>query len=227
MATSNTLSRGDQTRDALIRAALRVFGSSGFDAASTRAIAREADVNQALIGYHFGGKRGLYLGVFEYILAQMQLHMAPVAQEVAESLAGVSGDDSERHSLAVELLLRILDAFNEMVVLHAPEGWVRVILREQQDPGEAFDLLYDNMLSRMMALVTRLVAMGSGLEENSEACRMRALMLFGQVLIFHTARGTAMRHMGWDGLTEDKLDALKKQARLLLELQFSAGVPSS
>lgn len=223
MANSSSPSRGDQTREALIEAALRVFGHSGFDAASTRAIAREAGVNQALIGYHFGGKKGLYLGVFEHILAQMQQHMAPVAQEVARGLAAVPGNESERRRMAVDLLLVLLKAFNEMTVQHAPEGWVRLILREQQDPGEAFELLYENILSRLMALLTRLVAMGSGLEETSEACRMRALMIFGQMLVFHTARGTTSRHMGWDALTEDKLEALQDQARLLLESQFSQG----
>jgi len=227
MATSSNQSRGDQTREALIGAALRVFGHSGYDAASTRAIALEAGVNQALIGYHFGGKKGLYLGVFEHIVEQMQLHMAPIAKEVAEGLATAPSSDSERRALAIELLLLILDGFNTMAQQHAPEGWVRLILREQQDPGEAFDLLYDNILSRIIGLVTKLVAMGSGLEENSEACRMRALMVFGQVLVFHTARGTALRHIGWDALTLDKLDALKQQARLLLHLQFSQGDAAS
>lgn len=223
MTTPTTTSRGDQTREALIQAAFQVFGHSGFDAASTRAIARQAGVNQALIGYHFGGKKGLYLGVFEHILEQMQLHMAPVNQVVAEGLANLPDNDRERRALATDLLLVILEAFNDMALLHAPEGWVRLILREQQDPGEAFDLLYDNILSHLMALITRLVAMGSGLEETSEACRMRALMVFGQVLVFHTARGTTSRFLEWDALTSDKLDALKQQVRLLLEYQFSHG----
>lgn len=223
MTTASNTSRGDQTREALIKAALRVFGHSGFDAASTRAIARQAGVNQALIGYHFGGKKGLYLGVFEYMLEQMQLHMAPVTQVVTEGLATVPDHDRERRELATDLLLVILEAFNDMAVQHAPEGWVRLILREQQDPGEAFDLLYDNILSHIMALIAQLVAMGSGLEATSEACRMRALMVFGQILVFHTARGTTARFMEWDELTKDKLDALKQQVRLLLDYQFSQG----
>ena len=142
---------------------------------------------------------------------------------MAEGLANIPDNDGERRALATDLLLVILEAFNDMALLHAPEGWVRLILREQQDPGEAFDLLYDNILSHLMALITRLVAMGSGLEETSEACRVRALMVFGQVLVFHTARGTTSRFLEWDALTSDKLDALKQQVRLLLEYQFSHG----
>ena len=57
--------RGDQTRSALIKAALAEFADKGFHAASTRLIAQSAQVNQALIGYHFGSKEGLYLAVLE------------------------------------------------------------------------------------------------------------------------------------------------------------------
>lgn len=227
MSDAKTLSRGDQTREALIRAALVVFGRSGFDAASTRAIADAAGVNQALIGYHFGGKQGLYLGVFTHIIDQMRQHMAPVAYRVEQRLAQVPAAEPQRRALAVELLLVVFDAFNDMIFQHTPEGWVRLILREQQDPTEAFQLLYDSMFSRMMTLVTRLVALGSGLREDSEACRIRAMMIFGQVLVFYTVRGTASRHLGWEELSRDNLAAVKKQFRILLESQFPPGVPTA
>jgi AcrR family transcriptional regulator len=226
MTNAKVLSRGDQTREVLIRAALVVFGRSGFDAASTRAIADAAGVNQALIGYHFGGKQGLYLGVFEHIIGQMREHMIPVAEQVEERLAQAPLAQAQRRELALELLQDIFDAFNDMVFQHTPEGWVRLILREQQDPTEAFQLLYDRMLSRMMALVTRLVAMGSGLAADSEACRIRSMMIFGQVLVFYTVRGTASRYLGWEELSRDNLAALKKQFRTVVESQFPAGVPT-
>ena len=79
MTETKPSSRSDQTRETLILAALQVFGRYGFDGASTRAIAKAAGVNLALIGYHFGGKRGLYLAVFEHIGRQMQQRMVPVA----------------------------------------------------------------------------------------------------------------------------------------------------
>lgn len=214
-------SRGDQTREALIRAALEVFGRAGFDASSTRSIAQAAGVNQALIGYHFGGKRGLYLGVFEHILGQMQLHMAPAAEEVTRRLTAMPASNSERRELAVALLCLIFDAFNEMVVEHAPEGWVRLMMREQQDPTDAFQLIYDSVIARILGLVTQLVAMATGLEERSEACRIRALMLLGQVLVFHAARATTSRHMGWETLGPQQVTTIKQQFRLVIESQFS------
>ncbi|MFT7177522.1 MAG: AcrR family transcriptional regulator, partial [Halioglobus sp.] len=75
MELQTPTNRGEKTREALLTAAMDAFGRAGFDAASNRAIADSAGVNQALIGYHFGGKRGLYLAMFEHISEQMQLEL--------------------------------------------------------------------------------------------------------------------------------------------------------
>lgn len=48
-----------ETKARLIRAALDVLAEDGIVAASARAIARSADVNQALIFYHYGSVDGL------------------------------------------------------------------------------------------------------------------------------------------------------------------------
>ena len=53
------MSAADMTRDALVRAALKLFGRQGFDGTSTREIAAEAKANIGSIAYHFGGKEGL------------------------------------------------------------------------------------------------------------------------------------------------------------------------
>jgi AcrR family transcriptional regulator len=223
MKTTDTANRGDQTREALIEAALDIFGQTGFDAASTRAIAASAGANQALIGYHFGGKRGLYLAVFEHIVAQIQQHMEPVVAGVMDRVGDLPDDESQRRQQAVQLMQLAFNALIEMFGQQASARWVRLIVREQQDPTDAFQILYDGMMGRMLALMTHLVAIASGLEESSEACRVRTLMLLGQVLVFHIARGTTSMHLSWDGLTPANVIALQEQFRLSLESQFSSG----
>lgn len=54
-----------RTRDAILAAARRQFGSIGYDRTSLRAIAAEAGVDQALIPHFFGSKMGLFLEVVE------------------------------------------------------------------------------------------------------------------------------------------------------------------
>ncbi len=48
------------TRSRIAQAALSTFAEFGFDAASTREIARRADVNQGLITYYFKSKEALW-----------------------------------------------------------------------------------------------------------------------------------------------------------------------
>jgi AcrR family transcriptional regulator len=47
-------------RQAIIHAATMLFGTTGFDAATTLEIAKEADVTEPLIYYHFKGKDELF-----------------------------------------------------------------------------------------------------------------------------------------------------------------------
>jgi AcrR family transcriptional regulator len=221
MTQTSPPSRGDQTRDALILAALDLFGRSGYDATSTRAIAQAAGVNQALIGYHFGCKRGLYLAVFEHIVSRMRTQMLPVAEQVRLEFNDASGNPAQRRDFALRQLLNIFDAYTDMIGDGAAAGWVRLILREQQDPTEAFQLLYDNVFTHMLSpLLSQFVALATGLEQNSEACRIRTLMMLGQVLVFFVARGTTSRYLGWDTYGPDNITAIKQQLQLVLETQF-------
>jgi AcrR family transcriptional regulator len=49
------------TRDAILRAARHLFATQGYERASMRAIAREADVDPALIVHYFGSKHELLI----------------------------------------------------------------------------------------------------------------------------------------------------------------------
>lgn len=55
----------EETRWRLLQAASEVFAEVGYRAATTREIARRAEVNLASIHYHFGDKASLYQAVFQ------------------------------------------------------------------------------------------------------------------------------------------------------------------
>lgn len=56
---------GEATREAILEAAFLVFGEKGFHKATHAEICSRADVNTALINFHFGSKEGLYRAVWE------------------------------------------------------------------------------------------------------------------------------------------------------------------
>src|ERR1700729_857143 len=49
------------TRGEIVEAAKRVFAAKGYDGASLRAVAREADVDPALVHHYFDGKASLFI----------------------------------------------------------------------------------------------------------------------------------------------------------------------
>ena len=57
---TNVLSGAEQTRERIIQAAYTVFGTKGYAAATTRAIAAEAGVNEVTLFRHFGSKKNLF-----------------------------------------------------------------------------------------------------------------------------------------------------------------------
>ena len=86
-------SASDQTRMALIRAALKLFGAMGYDGASTREIAAAANANIGSIAYHFGGKEGLRAACATFIVDTIQ---AVAGQAFAAEIAAPSGSGPPR-----------------------------------------------------------------------------------------------------------------------------------
>ncbi|MFN5660841.1 MAG: TetR/AcrR family transcriptional regulator [Planctomyces sp.] len=61
---------GDARREAIIKAAMRLFGDHGIDAVTVRQIAQAADCNVAAIKYYFGDKSGLLISVLESTISR-------------------------------------------------------------------------------------------------------------------------------------------------------------
>lgn len=207
-------SRGDQTRDALISSALPIFARDGFHAVSTRDIAEAAGINQALIGYHFRSKEGLYLAVFEHITAQIRSRIGPLADGIEAVLdAGPTpAQASRRVALYLPQLLRLTDGMADLISQERSTHWAQLILREQQSPTAAFSLLYDGFMGRVLNLLTRLVMRIRGTDDELGA-RLTVVTIFGQVMVFRAARAGVLRQMGWTQISEAELAAIQRQIR--------------
>jgi TetR/AcrR family transcriptional regulator len=59
--------RADQTRKAILRAAIREFSTHGLAGARTDTIAESAKVNKALLYYYFKSKQGLYAAAIDEV----------------------------------------------------------------------------------------------------------------------------------------------------------------
>jgi len=127
------------TRRALLEAATRLFAQSGFDGVPIGAVAARAGVNKALISYHFGGKRGLYVAILESGFAAMAERLQAVGPEARDAR-------DELHGL--------LEAFRRMA--HDHPGFPTLFLRE---------VLASGIEPRVVPHVARIVAVTRRLAE--------------------------------------------------------------
>lgn len=224
--TPRTNARSLQTREALLGAALEVFGRDGFHAASTRAIAEAAGVNQALIAYHFGSKEGLYLAVFEAITQTMNELIGPTHARIEADIDSLDGTSPAGRRACLEYLDELIGGAIAMFSQPQALGWTRMVMREQQDPSDAFEIFYGGIYSEMLQSFTRLVAKLTGQSPDDESSRIQALNVMGQLMGFMVARATAMRHLGWQQVGASELSAVRREIRAGLYQRFGEEVPA-
>ena len=73
--------RPEETRAAILQAAVREFAGHGLAGARTDAIAREAGVNKALLYYYFKDKETLYGAALDHAFGEQSAHMLAVLKQ--------------------------------------------------------------------------------------------------------------------------------------------------
>lgn len=132
------------TRDALLAAGAELFAERGYDGVPVAAIAQKAGVNKAMISYHFGGKRKLY--------------MAIVSATFGEIVAGVERlADSPRPAPAV--LRELIAVVGDMATRRHPH-FCAMMLREVVAGGKNLDPELIDKPARILGAVQRIVARG-------------------------------------------------------------------
>lgn len=73
--------RPEESREAILQAAIREFAREGVAGARTDAIAKAAKVNKALLYYYFRDKDALYAAALEHIFRQRDAVLMPILHE--------------------------------------------------------------------------------------------------------------------------------------------------
>ena len=177
------------TREALIRAALAAFAERGFEAASTRDIARAARTNVASIAYHFGGKEGLREACARHVVDTL----TGVASVLAAEAPAVDLGPAEAGR-------RLEAAISRMVGFLLLEPDARLIagfvLGEMRAPSPALDVIYRGLFAPVHGALCRLWSAATGDAEDSDETRVRAFALIGQTVYFRIAEEVVRRRLG-------------------------------
>ena len=194
------------TRERLLEAAIDVFGRHGFDSATTRMIAKAANVNIAAIPYYFGGKGGLYQAVIEYIVAQIKEE----AGELLKQIGGTTFTKDTGRQQARELIKAVLERFINFIA-GSEQGprFSRIILREQMFPSPSYDTIFEGFLKPLLNALATLIMAASG-ESDPRQATFKAMTLMGQVVIFRVARETIVRGLDLEGYSPEELEEIRR-----------------
>jgi len=132
------------TREALLAAGAELFAERGYDGVRVAAIADRAGVNKAMISYHFGGKRQLYLSIVSATFTEIVAGM--------ESLA-------ESSRPAPEVLRELIALVGEMASRRYPH-FCSMMLREVVAGGKNLDPELIDKPARVLGAVQRIVERG-------------------------------------------------------------------
>lgn len=190
---SEPASSAEQTREALVHAALRLFGAVGYDGASTRQIAADANANIASIAYHFGGKDGLRLAVADYVVGLIQ----SVAAQAMAAGPATPATPAQAEAQILAMLGRMIDFF---VAREEAGEIVPFILREMSQPTAAFERVYSGVFEPMHRRFCSVWEVATGEPVDSAETKLAIFTLIGQVLYFRLARQAVLRRMDWKSI---------------------------
>ncbi|MBZ9989604.1 CerR family C-terminal domain-containing protein [Mesorhizobium sp. BH1-1-5] len=188
----------DQTRAALVHAALKLFGRQGFDGTSTREIAAEAKANIGSIAYHFGGKEGLRAAAADFIVDTIQ-------GIAGQALGGAQAAPPLDPEAARAQLFAALERMVGFVVASPQAGEiVQFVLRELSHPTAALDRIYAGVFEPTHRRLCQIWEQATGEPAESEATKLTVFTMIGQVIYFRIGREAVMRRMGWRGIGNEE-----------------------
>ena len=175
----NAVPGGIETRRILIETAVRHFAQHGFEAASQRAIQRDAGVKPASAHYHFGSKEAMYRSVIDTFIHDVQEERVRRHAAVPATLTGLA---------RLHRLLR--DYFEPgYAVATTTHGfhYARILARVQGERGLPTQTIFTDIVRPVRSLYVdslRMLFPNIGAEDLEEA------LVMGVALMSITAVGT-------------------------------------
>ncbi len=190
----------EQTRSALIAAALRLFGERGFEATSTRDIAATSKANIASIAYHFGSKQGLRLACAEMIITRIR-------EVFGQTLLDADpGQDAEKALAVIETALTALARF--LVMQSQGSDIAAFVIREMTQPSAALDLIYTRMMGPFHIALCRLWGIATRSDPQSAATRLAVFSILGQLIYFRIGQPIVLKRMDWKKVGSAEADQI-------------------
>jgi AcrR family transcriptional regulator len=196
----------------LIDVGIRLFGLRGKDGVGTREIARTAGRHMSSITYQFGGKDGLYLACAHHIAVTMASLLG----------AGLMSEPPFDRTAARDALYAMLGTLVDAMVRSDTAHFASFVLREQQAPTEAFEILYDLAIGPFLNRLVDLFGIIVGPQADPRRLRLQAIMLMGEITAFRNARAAVLKVTGWSKTGEAEKAEILEAVQLNLTAILNA-----
>ncbi len=148
------------------------------------------------ITYHFGGKEGLYLACAQHISDTIG---SLIGTAVSETDVAPTDTKSARAGL-----FRLFAIFVSAILRDETAEFARFIVREQQEPTAAFDIIYGGVMDKLLGRMVQLMTVVARNRIDDTEIRVRVIALMGQVMAFRIARAATLRLTGWSDIGDDE-----------------------
>ena len=167
----------DDTRTKLFKAAIKVFSQKGYEKATIREICREANVNIALVNYHFGEKTELYLEVVRYAID------AAAKTKLLNKALEENADPCDALRQLIRGFIERLSETREQFGFN-----LQFIMKESTQPTPALSQIINETLKPLYGRLRSLIGQILSLPADHEKTKLCTHSIMGQVLHYALAR---------------------------------------
>lgn len=205
--TSKTSSNAEQTKARLIKEGIQLFALHGISGIRTRQLADAAGANQSAIPYHFGGKLGVYTAVIEHIANELaaEIHF----EEFDNELAANSVNKPAAETLAV-LIRFLVTGLCRALLAPEREYYSQIILREQLEPTESYQLIYNHLIEPFHIRLAQLIRLNNN-THSEQTITIRAHAIIGQILGFVIARKAFLLRINATNFSNQLLESITEE----------------
>ena len=197
-------SRGEETRNKLLEAGLKLYATQGYSAVTTRAIAQEAGVNNSAIGFHFRGKEGLYNSIISNITQTFCKKCNTFTKLVYENITNNINDKT----LFKKSIKQAVFIFVQETIDTPRHGWMSMLLhRELVDPSEAFEQMYHEVGLSFIRDIKKIIAVNNS-GDSELTLNIKACCILSNLISLARDRALLTRTLGTDAYSPSNRGAV-------------------
>lgn len=195
----------ENSKEKILKAAIKLFAEKGFDGTSIREICKEAEVNICMISYYWGGKKELYQGIIED-LVEKQTVFAKSFIDLNKS--PLEYPQEKRLEMLFTILDKIVDFFYS--TSNITSDLVVLMIKEQQKSDFKMNV-------PVFLYFRKLVAAIFEKDENDREIIYRTVFILSQINSPKILSAMSLRPLGQNEFNQEDIKIIKENVKFYVQ----------